>query len=101
MREQLQQPPQAITTSSDSHLCDQKEASNTCAPSIESIDINQGGSGDLVLIENRRRHRDIIEAFVKEHGEDYFPPNLIEKDYTQGKKQLNLELRRWSSTISS
>ena len=56
MQEPLQQPPPAMTTCSDSHLCVQKEAGDACAPSIESVDIDQGGSGNLGLIENRRRH---------------------------------------------
>ena len=56
MGEQLQLPPPATMPCSDSHLCAQKEASNAYAPSIESIDIDQGGSGNLGLIENRRRH---------------------------------------------
>jgi hypothetical protein len=104
MPEQLQQPPPAMTPCSDSHLCAQKEASNACAPSIEAIDIDQGGSEDLGLIDNRRSHMDIIKAFRKEHGEDYFPPTLIEKNYPhtkQGKKHLNNALRGWASNISS
>ena len=44
MQEPLQQPPPAMTTCSDSHLCVQKEAGDACAPSIESVDIDQGGS---------------------------------------------------------
>ena len=75
MGEQLQLPPPAMTTCSDSHLCARKEASDACEPSIESIDDDQGGSEDLDLKPNRRRHMDIIEAFRKEHGEDYFPPS--------------------------
>jgi len=62
MPEPLQLPPPGMTICSDSHLYAKKEASNSCAPSIESIDIDQGGSRELVLIPNRRRHDDIIEA---------------------------------------
>ena len=42
MGEQLLLPPAVMTNCSDSHLCAQKEASDVCAPSIESIDIDQG-----------------------------------------------------------
>ena len=104
MGEQLQLPPPVMANCSDSHLCAQKEASNACAPSIEAIDIDHGGGEDLDLIPNRRRHMDIIEEFRKNHGEDYFPPYLIEKNYPhtkQGKKDLNNALKNWASTIST
>ena len=52
---------------SDSHLCVPKEASTECAASIESVDVDERGSERLVLIENRRRHNDIIDAFMEEH----------------------------------
>ena len=61
---------------SDSHLCVPKEASTECVASIESVDIDQGGSEALVLIENRRRHNVIIDEFKKEHGIDFFPFDL-------------------------
>ena len=101
MQEPLQQPPPAMTTCSDSHLCVQKEAGDACAPSIESVDIDQGGSGDFDLIKNRRRHNDIIEAFRKEHGKDYFPSNLIERNYEYDKVDLTTQLRAWASATSS
>ncbi|CAL6334184.1 unnamed protein product [Bathycoccus prasinos] len=85
---------------SDSHLCVPKEASTECAASIESVDIYQGGSGDLVLIKHRRRHNDIIDTFMKEHGQDFFPYDLIWKSYAEDKQDLKLVLKVWSSITS-
>jgi len=98
MQQQLQRPTPVVTTFSDSHLCVPKEAILNAA-SIESIDIDQGGSEDLDLIEKRRRHCDIIETLTAKHGQDFFPYDLIWKKYAQDKRDLSLALRTWSSTI--
>ena len=62
-----------MTTYSDSHLCVPKEASIECEVSVEAIDIDKGESEDLVLIESRRKHCDIVDMFIVKHGHDYFP----------------------------
>ena len=85
---------------SDSHLCVPKEASTECVASIESVDIDQGGSEALVLIENRRRHNVIIDEFKKEHGIDSFPFDLIKKSYPEDRKELTLALKVWASVTS-
>ena len=73
VQQQLQQYPPPVTTCSDSHLYIPKEVSIECEASVEAIDIDQGECKDLVLIESRQKHCDIVDMFMVKHGHDYFP----------------------------